>query len=145
MEQVRTDQDAFTMFTYGIIGQAPPSLQNAVPPPPPPSKDKLTKWGVPRPPSPPGQTAASASTDDWHNNTWQADDNNPQQHGQQGRRRSASAPRQRYCHAGAQNGECKNGSFCKYVSTHTHPHGPPPLNLDDFDSDGSPDRMEEED
>ena len=39
VEQVRTDQEAFTIFTYGIIGQTPPALQTAVPPPPPPKKD----------------------------------------------------------------------------------------------------------
>ena len=127
MDQVYTDQEAYTIFTYGNIGQDPPTLHDdktKVPPPPPPTKKDtpITKWGVPRPPSPPG---ATASTDDsW--GAWQGgNDTNSQQpdhHHNSGRRRSASAPRQRYCHAWAQNGECAYGSLCKHAATHTHTH-----------------------
>ena len=50
LDQVYTDQEAFTIFTYGNIGQDPPTLHDdktKVPPPPPPTKKEspLTKLG----------------------------------------------------------------------------------------------------
>ena len=101
VEQVQTDQEAYTMFTYGIIGKTPPDLRNKqnVPPPPPPQKDsKFTKWGVPRPPSPPGQKSggAAASTDEhWNSNDGQGNDDNSWSapRPRPSRRRSASSKR----------------------------------------------------